>query len=107
MISWVYLAFAIIFEVVGTISLKYSSLTNNHLYSALTAICYVVSFVLLWFTIKKLDIGMAYAIWAGIGTAVISVLGFLIFKEQITLIKVLFICLIIVGVVGLKYTSAQ
>lgn len=107
MISWVYLAIAIAFEVVGTISLKYSSITNNHIYSALTAVFYVSSFVLLWFAIKKLDISLAYALWAGIGTAIISVLGVFLFKEPISLIKVLCILMIIIGVVGLKYSSAH
>lgn len=57
----------------------------------------------MWFAIKKIDISVAYAIWAGLGTTLISLMGWLIFKEQITPIKLFFIACIIIGVVGLKY----
>ena len=105
MVYWFYLMGAIVFEVLGTMALKYSAVNNSTLYSWLTALLYLIAFTLLWYAIKKIDIGTAYAIWAGIGTALIAVLGVVIFKEDMTLIKASFILMIIVGAVGLKYVS--
>jgi small multidrug resistance pump len=56
--------------------------------------------------LKRFDMSMAYAIWSGVGTALITVVGFYLFKEPVTLPKVGSIALIIVGVVGLHLSSA-
>lgn len=106
MIYWFYLLIAVLFEVMGTMALKYSSITNNTLYSWLTALLYFVSFSLMWYAIKKIDISIAYAIWAGLGTALIAVIGYMMFNEQMGMAKIICIALIVIGVAGLKYTSA-
>jgi len=105
MIYWGSLGVAIAFEVLGTLSLKYSSLHNSQLAGWLTLIFYIVSFSLMWYAIKKIDISVAYAIWAGLGTALITLVGAKIFDEVLTPLKLLFVSLIIIGVVGLKYIS--
>lgn len=107
MLAWTFLTISIGFEVAGTLSLKYSALTSNSLYSWLTALFYLISFSLMWYAIKKIDISIAYAIWAGAGTALISILGFLIFKEEFSIAKLICLILIISGVVGLKYLSGE
>ena len=107
MIYWIYLTFAIIFEVAGTISLKVSSQSNNLTAVFFVVVFYIISFTFLWLAIKKLDIGLAYAIWAGTGTALIAILGWLIFKDSMTRLKVLFISLIVIGVIGLKLSSSE
>lgn len=107
MIYWLYLVGAIVFEVIATMALKYSSVNNSSIYSVITAIGYVISFTLLYYAIKKIDIGTAYAIWAGIGTALIAIVGAILFKENMTLLKALCILLIITGAVGLKYLSSS
>lgn len=107
MIYWLYLVGAIVFEVIATMALKYSSVNNSPIYSVITAIGYVISFTLLYYAIKKIDIGTAYAIWAGIGTALIAIVGAILFKENMTLLKALCILLIITGAVGLKYLSSS
>jgi small multidrug resistance pump len=107
MLYWSYLAGAIVFEVFGTLALKYSALNNSALAGWLVALFYLLSFGLLWFAIKKIDISIAYAIWAGMGTAVITLVGAYLFKEQLGLFKMLFIGLIVIGVAGLKYVSEQ
>lgn len=105
MLSWLYLMVAIVFEVMGTIALKYSSINSSAIYSWLTAFLYLISFSLLWYAIKKIDIGTAYAIWAGMGTALIAVLGVVIFNESMNVGKAFFLVCIITGAVGLKYMS--
>ena len=107
MIYWVYLGFAIALEVAGTLSLKLSSQNNSLVAVFFVVIFYLSSFTFLWLAIKKLDVSLAYAIWAGTGTALIALLGWLIFKDSMTVMKVLFISLIIIGVVGLKITSNE
>jgi len=104
-IHWFYLGMAILLEVAGTLSLKVSSENNSLTATIMVVIFYIASFSFLWLAIKKLDLGMAYAIWAGAGTALIAVLGWLVFKDSMSIMKVLFISLIILGVVGLKLTS--
>jgi len=107
MIYWIYLGIAIVLEVAGTLSLKLSSQNNSLIAVFLVIIFYISSFTFLWLAIKKLDVSLAYAIWAGTGTALIAILGWLIFKDSMTVMKVLFIGLIIIGVVGLKITSTE
>lgn len=107
MISWIYLAVAIVFEVIGTMALKYSSVHNSPIYTVITAIGYFISFTLIYFAIKKLDIGVVYAIWAGMGTALIAIIGVYLFNEQMNFLKALCIVLIIVGSVGLKFLSGE
>ncbi|MGM0622670.1 MAG: DMT family transporter [Campylobacterota bacterium] len=105
MIYWIALAFAIIFEVAGTVSLKFAALHGSLWYGLLTFLFYLLTFTLLWYAIKKLDLSLAYAIWAGAGTALISIGGIYIFNEQITITKALFLAMIIIGVVGLKLSD--
>ncbi len=65
-------------------------------------IFYAIAFVLLTITLKKLDVTIAYAIWAGLGTLIISVIGVFFFHEAMTWVKACSIFFIIVGVVGLN-----
>ena len=99
---WLYLFVAILFEVMGTLSIKQTTLTNNYYWIGAVVVCYIISFTLVGFAIKKIDIGTAYAIWAGFGTAMITIVGWLIFKEYMTLQKVIAILFIIIGSVMLK-----
>ena len=67
---------------------------------------YAASFVALTFAIKKIDISVAYAIWSGVGTALIALVGILYFKEVATMLKFASIFLIIAGVAGHKIGSS-
>lgn len=66
---------------------------------------YAASFVALTFAIKKIEISVAFAVWSGVGTALIALIGILYFKEAATMLKIASIFLIIAGVVGLKVGS--
>ena len=98
---WLFLTAAIVLEVAGTTSMKLSEGFTRLVPSVLLFVLYGASFVALTFSLKKIDVGIAYAIWAGVGTALIALVGVTFFNEQITVIKFVSICLIIVGVVGL------
>lgn len=100
--SWAYLLTAISLEVCGTTCLKLSQGMSRLVPTVLVFVFYAGSFWCLAMALKRIDIGVAYAIWAGLGTAAIAVIGWAFFQETLTVFKVLCIGLIIAGVVGLK-----
>jgi len=100
--SWLYLIFAIILEVSGTTSMKLSQGFSRIIPSILIFVFYGISFFFLALALKKIEVSIAYAIWSGIGTALIAVIGILWFKESVTVLKVVSTVLIIVGVIGLN-----
>jgi len=103
--SLFYLIFAIIFEVSGTICMKLSQGFTKPVPSILMIILYIISFGLLTMALKKIDVSIAYAIWAGMGTALIATVGILWFKEPISALKIISLGLIIIGVVGLNLSG--
>jgi small multidrug resistance pump len=58
--------------------------------------------VCLIFVLKKLEVSVAYAIWAGLGTALIAVIGIIWFKESVSVTKIVSIVFIVLGIVGLE-----
>lgn len=105
--QWLFLLFTILFEVAGTTSLKLSQGFTRLLPSILVVVCYGVSFYLLSLTLKKIDVSIAYAIWSGLGTALVTIVGILWFKEPLTAIKIISIALIIFGVIGLNISGGH
>ena len=103
--SWVYLVIAIVSEVIGTTNMKLSEGFTKTIPSILIFIFYGISFTMLTFALKKLDISVAYAIWSGVGTALVVIIGILWFKEPMTVIKIASVGLIILGVIGLEMGS--
>jgi len=103
--SWTCLAGAILLEVAGTISMKLSDGFSKAIPSVLIFIFYGLSFIGLTFALEGIEVSVAYAIWAGTGTALITAIGFVYFKEPVTLIKLVSIALIVMGVVGLNVRS--
>ncbi|MEV6116837.1 multidrug efflux SMR transporter [Streptomyces sp. NPDC052109] len=101
------LAGAIAAEVAATTAMKYSEGFSRLWPSLVTAVGYLVSFALLARTLKTVQIGTAYAIWSGVGTAAIAVLGLLLFGEGLSAAKVGGILLIIGGVVVLNLGGAS
>ena len=102
---WLYLILAIVLEVAGTTSMKLSEGFSRLLPSVMIFIFYALSFAGLTLALKRIDVSVAYAIWSGLGTALITVIGLAYFKEPATLIKILSIALIVLGVAGLNLDS--
>jgi small multidrug resistance pump len=103
--SWLYLLLAIVLEVAGTTSMKLSEGFTKTIPSVFMFLFYILSLVALTFALKKFDMSMAYAIWAGLGTALITIVGIVYFRESVSLLKIGSIVLIIIGVVGLHLSS--
>ncbi len=103
--AWLWLALAIVLEVSGTMCLKWSVGFTRWLPSVLIIVFYGGSFAALVMALKRIELGVAYAIWSAIGTALIVILGVFLFKESATLIKFSGIVLIIAGVVLLHLSG--
>ncbi|MFT6534642.1 MAG: small multidrug resistance pump [Alpinimonas sp.] len=103
---YLFLVGAIILEVVGTVALKLSEGFSKFIPSAVVVVGYLGSFLLLGIGLNKgLSVSVAYAIWAGAGTALVAIAGIVLFKEQISTIGFVGIGLIIAGVVMLELGS--
>ena len=99
---WLLLTGAIVLEVAGTTSMKLSDGFSRLTPSVLIFVFYGLSFVALTLALRKFDVSVAYAIWSGVGTALVAVIGVMYFREPITALKLVSIALIIAGVVGLN-----
>ena len=103
--SWLFLLLTILSEVSGTISLKLSEGFTKVVPSVLVVVFYGCSFYLLSLTLKKIEVGVAYAIWSGLGTALVATIGILWFKEPTNALKLISLGLIILGVIGLNVSG--
>lgn len=99
---YVTLAGAILAEILGTTSMKYSHGLTRLWPSLGTLFGYLIAFVLLAQVLKSMSVGVAYAIWSGVGTAAIAAIGMLFMGEAATAVKVLGVLLVIAGVVVLN-----
>jgi small multidrug resistance pump len=104
---WIFLALSIVTEVAGTTSMKFSEGFTKPGFTALIFIFYGVSFYFFSLAVKRMDLSIAYAIWAGLGTALIALIGFLYFREGMDTIKVASLAAIIAGVIGLNLYGAH
>ncbi len=102
---WFFLFLAIIFEVLGTTSMKLSEGFTKIVPSLGMLLFYLLSLAALTIALKKIEMSVAYAIWAGVGTALITIIGLFLFKESLSLLKIISILFIIIGVVGLHLSS--
>jgi small multidrug resistance pump len=102
---WIYLVLAILLEVSGTTCMKLSEGFTRMLPSVLLFVFYTLSFVMLTLALRKIDVSVAYAVWSGVGTALIATIGVLWFKEPATALKLISLGLIIIGVVGLNLSG--
>ncbi len=105
--GWLLLAFAIFFEVAGTVAMKYSDGFKNIVASVLIFVFYAASFVFMNYALQPIDLGLAYAVWSGAGIVATSVYGFFFFDEKMPGLKVFLIFVVVVAVVGLKFTEGK
>ena len=105
MIAHAYLTLAIICEVIGTSFLKESEQFTRLLPSIITIACYGCAFFLLSICLKSIPVGIAYGIWSGAGIVLISVVGWVVFKQHLDLPACVGIGFIIVGVLIINLLS--
>ena len=92
---------ATLLEVSETVSKKLSEGFSRMVPSVLLFFIYVMSFILLVFALKRIEISIAYSVWSGLGTVMVGVIGMVYFAEGFNWFKIVCLCLIIMGVIGL------
>ena len=105
LVTYGVLAIAIVFEVVGTSFLQQSQQFTRPLPAALTVVCYAGAFYFLSLALKTLPVGIAYAIWSGLGIVLISLIGLIVFRQSLDLAAVIGIGLIVAGVITINVFS--
>lgn len=105
MLQWAYLSVAIIAEVAGTSFLKSSEGFTRLWPSVAVAVGYGIAFYFLALTLKTMPVGIAYAVWAGVGIALIALVGWVVFGQALDLPAAIGIGLIIAGVIILSVFS--
>ncbi len=107
MMAWIILVLAGLSEVVMALSLKISNGFTHQRWTLSFLFTAVLSFGLLAYALKSLDVGTAYAAWTGIGAVGTAVLGMLVMGDQVSAVRLLSIALILAGVIGLNLTGAH
>jgi small multidrug resistance pump len=107
--GYLYLAAAIVSEVIATSFLKFASGPRSAWWAyIIVAVGYVLSFVLLSVTLRAgVPLGIAYAIWAGAGVVVVAVISWLVFHESLTWQQIVGMVLVIAGVGLLELGAAK
>nr|WP_321318357.1 quaternary ammonium compound efflux SMR transporter SugE [Labilibaculum sp.] len=106
-IAWVYLIIAGLFEAVWAIGLKYAEGFTKFWPSVITIVAMAISLYFLALAIKTLPLGTAYAVWTGIGAFSTAILGIVLFSEPIHFSRIFFLLLLMVSIIGLKFTAAN
>ncbi len=102
MSPWISLCIAISFEILGTTLLKLSDGFSKLGFGVGTIVLYIFSFYFLSQTLKTFPLGITYAIWSGLGTIAVALIGIIFFHESFSWLKAIFILFIIIGCVGLN-----
>lgn len=104
--AWLLLFSAGFVEIIFALSLKYNEGFTKLWPSVITAISGVGSFGLLMWALKTLPLGTAYAVWTGIGAVGVAIIGIILFKESVEWLRLASIALVIIGIIGLKFTDS-
>ncbi|OTN75493.1 small Multidrug Resistance protein [Enterococcus sp. 8G7_MSG3316] len=105
--TWFYLVLGGLFEVVWASTMKLSNGFTHLWYSLATVIGMVFSFGFLALAVKQLPLSIAYPVWTGIGAVGSIIVGVILFKDQLSLLTWFFVVLLIVGILGIKFTSGH
>ena len=106
LLAWLALAAAIASEIAGTLSLKHAG-HGSVPAIALVVVGYAASFSLMLVVLRRIEVSVAYAVWAGAGTAIIALIGMTVLGEPANAVKIASIALVVAGVVGLNLGGAH
>ncbi|MEZ2584878.1 multidrug/spermidine efflux SMR transporter subunit MdtJ [Kluyvera intermedia] len=102
MFYWILLALAIVAEITGTLSMKWASVSDGSTGYILMLAMISLSYIFLSFAIKKIALGVAYALWEGVGILLITLFSVLLFDESLTVMKVAGLLTLVAGIVLIK-----
>ncbi|GLQ46137.1 spermidine export protein MdtJ [Dyella lipolytica] len=104
---WIFLALAILTEVVGTLAMKWGQLNAPVLGLVVMYVMLIVSYMALAMAVKRIPITVAYGAWESLGLVLIALMAALLFNENLGLMKISAIVLMIVGIVLLERGTAS
>jgi spermidine export protein MdtJ len=102
MLYWILLALAIAAEIIGTVSMKWASVNGGSAGYIFMLVMIALSYILLSFAIKRIALGVAYAMWEGVGIMFITLFSVLLFDEALSAVKVAGLLTLILGIVLIK-----
>ncbi|ROU12125.1 multidrug/spermidine efflux SMR transporter subunit MdtJ [Kluyvera ascorbata] len=102
MFYWILLALAIVAEITGTLSMKWASVSDGNTGFILMLVMIALSYIFLSFAVKKIALGVAYALWEGIGIVLITLFSVMLFDESLTVMKAAGLATLIAGIVLIK-----
>lgn len=102
MFYWILLALAIATEIIGTLSMKWASVGNGNAGFILMLVMITLSYIFLSFAVKKIALGVAYALWEGIGILFITIFSVLLFDEALSTMKIAGLLTLVAGIVLIK-----
>ncbi|EPK7358660.1 TPA: multidrug/spermidine efflux SMR transporter subunit MdtJ [Kluyvera cryocrescens] len=102
MFYWILLALAIVAEITGTLSMKWASVSDGNTGFILMLVMIALSYIFLSFAVKKIALGVAYALWEGIGILLITLFSVLLFDESLTVMKTAGLATLVAGIVLIK-----
>lgn len=102
MLYWILLALAIAAEIIGTVSMKWASVNDGNAGYIFMLVMIALSYIFLSFAIKRIALGVAYAMWEGVGILFITLFSVLLFDETLSVVKVAGLLTLILGIVLIK-----
>ncbi|HAV0410937.1 TPA: multidrug/spermidine efflux SMR transporter subunit MdtJ [Salmonella enterica] len=102
MFYWILLALAIATEITGTLAMKWASVGNSNAGFILMLMMITLSYIFLSFAVKKIALGVAYALWEGIGILFITIFSVLLFDEALSTMKIAGLLTLVAGIVLIK-----
>lgn len=102
MFYWILLALAIAAEITGTLSMKWASVSNGNTGFILMLVMITLSYIFLSFAVKKIALGVAYALWEGIGILFITLFSVLLFDEALSAMKIAGLVTLVFGIALIK-----
>ena len=103
--AWIMLALAGVLEITWALCLKRSEGFTRPPWGMIALVTSVARFVLLALALRSVPLGTGYAVWTGFGVAGTAIGGMLLFREPVTPLRLVFISLIVISIIGLRMTS--
>ena len=103
--NWIFLCVAIIAEVIATSALKSSEGFSKPIASVIVVLGYIIAFYCLSLTLKTIPVGIAYAIWSGVGIVLTAIIGYFILGNKLDLPAIVGMSLIVLGVIVINLFS--